>query len=185
MKQDTTFLINRLNTVKQLRDFFNAQNSVELKKAFDAFSLTLVIEEEELETLFNRYFVGPMEPVADPFASIYLDDQDVVMSESTLHVRNLYDAMGFTYPLKNVVPEDFIGVELDAYYQLVYLEEEKNLTYLSELRHYFLHEHMVVWMMPFIERAYGKRSEASNAIHLVLNELKSFLIRETTTTRSF
>lgn len=179
MKIETNLINNRLTSIQLLRDFFNAQDSVELKKAFDAFSLPINIDEESLETLFNHYFIGPMEPIADPFASIYLDEQDVVMSESTMHIRKLYETMGFEYPLKNIVPEDFIGVELDAYYQLVYLEEIENVTYLSELREYFLHEHMAVWLMQFIERARGEQTDMGNAIHLILNELKLFLIRET------
>lgn len=170
-----------LETVKNLRDFFIAQNSKELKKAYDVFDSPFKIDEEELEILFNRYFIGPIEPIADPYASIYIDDSDAIMSKSTLHVRDLYETMGFTYPLKNVIPEDFIGVELDAYYQLLYIEEIKNITYLRELRHYFLHEHLALWLPQFIERAMSKRSEASNAIHFIILELKSLLIRETTT----
>lgn len=174
----------RLETLKRLRDFFNAHTSQSLKEAYDAFSLEHSIDEDELEILFNRYFVGPMEPIADPFASVYIDDPQSVMTQSTLHVRSLYETMGFFYPLKNIVPEDHIGVELDAYYQLIYLEEVKNVAYLSELRYYFFHEHIAVWMPQLIERAMHGRSEGDNAIHFILNELKSFLIRETTTTRS-
>lgn len=173
-----------LAQIQHLRDFFNAQDTNELSMAFDRFDFPIHVEEEELETLFNRYFVGPMEPLAAPYASIYIDDPDVVMGKSTLLVRKLYETMGFTYPLKNSVPEDYIGTELDAYYQLLYLEEVKQNTYLSELRHYFLHEHLAQWIPKFCETIMGQRSEASNAIHFIILELKSLLIRETTTTRS-
>lgn len=175
----------RLTASRHLRDLFNAQNATELKIAFDAFSLPLEIDEETLEALFNRYFVGPMEPLADPFASVYLESEGAVMGESTLHIRNLYATMGFVYPMENTIPEDHIGVELDAYYQLIYLEEVKHISYLRELRHYFLHEHLAVWVPLFIERARRGDDESSRAIHLILNELESFLTKETTTTRSF
>ena len=173
-------MTSRLDACKYLRDIFNAQNSQALKKAFDALGSSITISEEELEVAFNRYFVGPMEPVADPFASVYLDNPDVVMSQSTLQVRELYETMGFTYPLKNVIPEDHLGVELDAYYQLLYLEEKKEITYLSELRHYFLHEHMNLWVPRFIERALSESEYDSKAITFILLQLKSLLIRETT-----
>ena len=81
--------LSRLDDVKHLRDVFNAQNSQALKKAFDSLGSFITISEEDLEVAFNRYFVGPMEPVADPFASVYLDNPDVVMSKSTLQVREL------------------------------------------------------------------------------------------------
>lgn len=174
-------MTSRLNDVKHLRDIFNAQNSKALKVAFDALNSSIEISEEDLEVQFNRYFVGPMEPVADPFASVYLDNPDVVMSQSTLQVRELYETMGFTYPLKNVIPEDHLGVELDAYYQLLYLEEAKEITYLSELRHYFLHEHIHLWVPHFIERALKESEHDSKAITFILLQLKSLLIRETTT----
>ena len=174
----------RLDDVKHLRDIFNAQNSQELKRAFDALHSCIEISEEDLEVQFNCYFIGPMEPIADPFASIYIDDPDVVMSKSTLHVRELYETMGFTYSLKNVVPEDHLGVELDAYYQLLFLEEAKEITYLSDLRHYFLHEHLALWIPRFLERGLAQSEHASAAMIFILMQLKSLLIRETTTTRS-
>ena len=69
-------MTSRLDACKYLRDIFNAQNSKALKKAFDALGSSITISEEELEVAFNRYFVGPMEPIADPFASVYLDKDE-------------------------------------------------------------------------------------------------------------
>ena len=172
---------SRLERIRQLRDIFNAQNSKELKKAFDVLNPSNEILEDDLEAQFNRYFVGPMETIADPFASIYLDNADGVMSKSTLHVRELYDTMGFTYALKNVIPEDYLGIELDAYYQLLYLEETQKIHYLSEMRHYFLHEHLVKWLPLFITRALEHSDNPSPAITFIVLQLKSLLIRETTT----
>lgn len=174
----------RLAELKHLRDIFNAQNSKELKTAFDALNTSIIISEEDLEVQFNRYFVGPMETVADPFASVYLDNPDVFMSKSTLHVRELYETMGFSNPFKNIIPDDHLGVELDAYYQLLFLEEAKEITYLSELRHYFLHEHLALWIPRFLERGLAQSEHDSPAMTFILVQLKSLLIRETTTTRS-
>jgi len=174
----------RLDEIKHLRDIFNAQNSKELKVAFDALNSSIEISQEDLEIQFNRYFVGPMETVADPFASVYLDNPDVFMSKTTLHVRELYETMGFTYSFKNVIPEDHLGVELDAYYQLLFLEIAKEITYLSDLRHYFLHEHLALWIPRFLERGLAQSERDSKAMTFILLQLKSLLIRETTTTRS-
>ena len=46
-----------LAQIQHLRDFFNAQDTNELSMAFDRFDFPIHVEEEELETLFNRYFV--------------------------------------------------------------------------------------------------------------------------------
>ena len=89
--------------------------------------------------------------------------------------------MGFTFPLQNQIPDDHLGVELDAYFQLLYLEEVRELDYLSELRHYFLHEHLNVWIPLFIKRVHAHTEEHSEAISFILSQLTSFLIRETTT----
>jgi len=89
--------------------------------------------------------------------------------------------MGFTNPLKNIIPDDHLGVELDAYYQLLYLEEAKEIAYLRELRHYFLHEHLSLWVPRFIERALEQSEHDSKAMIFILLQLKSLLIRETTT----
>ena len=171
---------SRLDTIKYLGDIFNAKDSKSLKIAFDALHPSIQISQDNLEIEFNRYFVGPTEPIAPPFASIYLDNPDVVMSETTLHIRKLYETMGFVYSAKNVIPDDYLGVELDAYYQLLYLEDIKNITYLSELRHYFLHEHLSLWIPCFIERALKHSECDSKAITFILLQLKSLLIRETT-----
>lgn len=171
----------RLQEVKLLRDIFTSQDSHALKLAFDGFKSGIDILEELLEADFNRYFVGPFSPIADPFSSVYLDDSDVVMSKSTLHVRELYETMGFTFPLQNKIPEDHLGIELDAYYQLLYIEEVKDMDYLFDLRNYFLHEHLNQWVPQFIAKALKNEEFNSEAIVFILHKLKSLLIRETNT----
>lgn len=171
----------RLQEVKLLRDIFASQDSHALKLAFDGFKSDIDTSEALLESDFNRYFVGPFSPIADPFSSVYLDDSDVVMSKSTLHVRELYETMGFTFPLQNKIPEDHLGIELDAYYQLLYIEEVKDMDYLFDLRNYFLHEHLNQWVPQFIAKALKNEEFNSEAIVFILHKLKSLLIRETNT----
>lgn len=99
IKENAPQLSVRLQEVKLLRDIFTSHDSHTLKAAFDGLKSGISISEETLESDFNRYFVGPSSPLADPFSSVYLDDPDVVMSKSTLHVRELYETMGFTFPV--------------------------------------------------------------------------------------
>ncbi|MDD2383071.1 MAG: molecular chaperone TorD family protein [Sulfurospirillaceae bacterium] len=181
IEENAIQLSKRLQMSKTLRDIFTSQDSTSLKIAFDALESPIAISEELLESDFNRYFIGPLSPIADPFSSIYLDELDQVMSKSTLKVRALYETMGFSFPQQNQIPDDHIGIELDAYYQLLYIEEVKNIDYLRELRHYFLHEHLNLWIPLFIERALACKEGPSKAMVYILTQLKSFLIRETNT----
>ena len=172
---------SQLERVKILRDIFLSQDATSLKRAFDAFGSGVVVSQENLETDFNRFFIGPSLPVAELFASTYLDDPEVIMSKSTLAIRALYETMGFTFALQNQIPEDHLGVELDAYYQLLYVEETKHIDYLRELRHYFLHEHLHLWIPLFIARIEAFDAYKSDAINYILTELKAFLVQETNT----
>lgn len=181
IKENAPQLSVRLQEVKLLRDIFTSHDSHTLKAAFDGLKSGISISEETLESDFNRYFVGPSSPLADPFSSVYLDDPDVVMSKSTLHVRELYETMGFTFPLQNKIPDDHLGIELDAYYQLLYIEEVKDMDYLCDLRNYFLHEHLNQWVPQFIAKALQNEEFNSEAIVFILHKLKSLLIRETNT----
>ncbi len=74
----------RLKTAKDLRDIFLSNNSKELFEAFSSLLEDTNISEIELETDFNYYFVGPDTPIAPPYASIYLDEED------SLNDKNYY-----------------------------------------------------------------------------------------------
>ena len=75
--------------VTALSDIYMSQDASSLKQAFDALCPNTLVSEETLEADFNRFFIGPFTPVADLFASVYLDDPELVMSKSTLQVRSL------------------------------------------------------------------------------------------------
>jgi len=168
----------RLKTAKDLRDIFLSNNSKELFEAFSSLLEDTNISEIELETDFNYYFVGPDTPIAPPYASIYLDEEDSLMTKTTMQIRDLYEIMGFKNSLKDKVPEDFIGLELDAYYQLLFIEIEKEIPYLKDLRTYFLCEHIDTWIFKFINRVLEHQDKNSNAIILIIKKLDNFFKNE-------
>lgn len=170
--------LNRLEISKNLRDIFLSDNSKELFNAFTNLKKENKTSELELETDFNRYFIGPDTPIASPYASIYLGEEEALMTETTMQVRELYTIMGFKNSLKNTLPEDFLGLELDAYYQLLYIEIEKNIPYLKDLRIYFLQEHIEKWIFLFINKVLESKEENSESIYLMINELNSFFQNE-------
>ncbi len=168
----------RLKTAKNLRDIFLSNNSKELFKAFSSLFKDTNISEIELETDFNYYFIGPDAPIAPPYASIYLDEEDALMTKTTMQIRDLYEIMGFKNSLKDKVPEDFIGLELDAYYQLLFIEIEKDIPYLKDLRTYFLCEHINTWIFKFRDRVLEHKDKNSKVVNLIIEELDKFFINE-------
>ncbi len=169
--------LKRLKTVKILRDIFLSSNSKELYKAFQCLKKEIFISELELESDFNHYFIGPTTPIASLYASVYFEE-DTLMSQTTMDIRNLYEIMGFENSLKNKTPEDFLGLELDAYYQLLYIEIEKNIFYLKDLRVYFLHEHINLWIFKFIDKVKNYSNKNSKSINLIIEELNIFFKNE-------
>ena len=163
----------RLKKIKALKSIFSSNNADELWMGFLELNSDLEISKDSLESDFNRYFIGPDSPIASPYASIYIDKQEAVMSESTEKVKELYELMGFKNPLKGTQPDDFIGLELDAYFQLLFLEKEKNIDYLHDFRLYFLFEHIQKWIFDFVEVVNSNEKEPSDAIKLIVQELKS------------
>lgn len=168
----------RLETAKYLRDIFLSNNSKELFEAFSNLFKDVNISEIELETDFNYYFIGPDTPIAPPYASIYLDEEDALMTKTTMKIRDLYEIMGFKNSLKDKVPEDFIGLELDAYYQLLFVEIEKDIPYLKDLRTYFLREHINTWIFKFKDRVLAHKDKNSKIVNLIIEELDSFFKNE-------
>lgn len=103
-----------------LRDFFFATNGAVLRRAFEALALPgspplpPVPAWDEEEYLFNRLFVGPGPVAAPPYASVYLETERRLMGEAALFAREAYAALGLASPWQGSLPDDHIGLELDA-----------------------------------------------------------------------
>jgi len=169
-------LSQRVEKILILKKIFSSTNEDELFNAFLELNSEVQVDKTALESDFNRYFIGPDTPIAAPYSSIYIDNTDSIMTETTHKVRDLYEVMGFKNRLKDSVPEDFLGLELDAYYQLLYIEEKTN--YLSEIRCYFLFEHIKIWIYDFIEAVLSNKENPSLAINYIVQELKLFFDNE-------
>lgn len=103
-----------------LRDFFFAANGAFMRRAFEALALPdasplpAVPAWDEEEYLFNRLFVGPGAVTVPPYASVYLEPERRLMGEATLFAREAYAALGLASPWRGSLPDDHIGLELDA-----------------------------------------------------------------------
>ncbi|MBE0495723.1 MAG: molecular chaperone TorD family protein [Campylobacterales bacterium] len=168
--------LSRLADAKALRDIFNSTDTASLWAAFLSISPTPVSSSCHLEAEFNRFFVGPQAPLVPPYASLYLENSGLIMSKTTQHVKELYTLFGLKNPKDGQLPDDFLGFELDAYYQLLYIEIHSNILYLKSLRCYFLQEHMAQWMLPFVEAA--KQHAPSPDMLQILDVLHRFIDTE-------
>ncbi|MBN2963555.1 molecular chaperone TorD family protein [Sulfurospirillum sp. T05] len=168
--------LSRLADAKALRDIFNSTDTASLWAAFGAISSETSSSAMSLEAEFNRFFVGPDAPLAPPYASIYLEKSGLLMSKTTQEVRGLYTLFGLKNPKDGQQPDDFLGFELDAYYQLLYIELHSNILYLKPLRCYFLQEHMARWILPFVEAV--KQHAPSPALTQIVDLLQRFITTE-------
>jgi TorA maturation chaperone TorD len=147
-----------LSTLAALRDFFMAQNTAGMAAAYSHLAASpmeaapAVPDWHSVEFAFNRLFVGPKALLAPPFASIYLEPEPQLMGRSTLNVRYLYQMMGLASPWQNSLPDDHLGLELDAYYQMQTVLSQVSLAELKALREYFLLGHLNCWLPQFISR---------------------------------
>ena len=129
---------------------------------------------EEAEFVFNRLFVGPMALQAPPYASYYLEPEPQLMGQSTLKVRRLYEMAGLVSSLQGFLPDDHLGVELDAALGLLALAERFDVEEPSALWRYFLHEHLASWVPRFLDQA--RNAETGHpAVDLALDRLEAWL----------
>ncbi len=80
---------------------FNSHDSRSLKSAYVRLNPTAAVNLTdrawlEAEYDFNALFVGPGKLLAAPFASVYLEDDALVMGKATLEMREFMAALGLS-----------------------------------------------------------------------------------------
>ena len=129
---------------------------------------------EEAEFVFNKLFVGPMALLAPPYASYYLEPEPQLMGKSTLKVRRLYEMAGLVSSVQDFLPDDHLGVELDAALGFLTLAERFDVEEPRALWRYFLHEHLESWVPRFLDLA--RSAETGHpAVDLALDRLETWL----------
>jgi TorA maturation chaperone TorD len=163
-----------------LRDFFLAANAADLQAAYKTLAAASpdhpeVDDWQAVEFAFNRLFVGPRRLQAPPFASVYLDGQPDLMGVSTLRARQIYHAVGLASPWENAVPDDHIGLELDALRQIGMALSEVESDELCKYYH-LLHDDLAAWTPRFCERVRAA-SDLPPAIRFVIDRLEQIVTR--------
>lgn len=165
-----------------LRDFFIASNGSEMLKAFlDIRSyhphLPQPDSADAVEFAFNRLFVGPKEPIAPPFASVYLERDELVMGKTTLDARDLYTSLGLISPWQGQFPDDHISLELDACLHFRQLYSDLQGNDIAQLYQRFLEEHLLLWVPEFVVRI-ASAEEIPATIQAVADLLLDWLRQE-------
>ena len=114
---------------------------------------------EGLESLlvdYTRLFLGPVQMIARPYGSAWLQEDGRLMQDSTMAVMDLYGQGGFEMDETFRELPDHIAAELEFLYLLIFQENQACLRgdpgALSEtigLRQRFLDRHLGRWVGPF------------------------------------
>lgn len=167
-----------------LRDFFIATNGTEMLKAFLEIRSYLPHlpppnSADTIEFAFNRLFIGPKEPIAPPFASVYLERDELVMGRTTLDARDLYASLGLVSPWQGQFPDDHISLELDACLHFRQLDSNLHRNDIAQLYQRFLEEHLLLWVPTFVKRIESTQ-EVPATIQAVAELLLDWLRQELT-----
>ena len=130
---------------------------------------------------YTRLFLGPVEALAQPYGSVWLEQRQSLMQDSTLAVISLYEAGGVE------VDEDFrdlpdhIVAELEFLYLLLFRraealrnEDADAAARYAGLQRRFLDEHLGRWVPPF---AAAMLEGAQTAFYRELAALTDLVVR--------
>jgi len=154
------FIPEKLRTPYALRNFFASENmlsmaetAAELNSIFKGRKkLTDNVNWQEAEYEFNRLFIGPDEPKAPLFASVYLDPDGLVMRDTTIEVRELYQSLSLNFPEAGNIPDDHLTLEIEACIYLRQLVDSNENYAFAEQYLSFLENHMKIWLANFENR---------------------------------
>ena len=106
----------------------------------------------DLESDFNRLFVGPGQPLAPPWESYYLSRDHLLFQEQTLAVREVYRRFGLEAPHLHSEPDDSLSLELSFMAELCARCSEASRAgpgrgpdEIIEVQRQFLASHLLRW----------------------------------------
>jgi len=123
--------------------------AAQARRLGDAFAAE---DPQELLVDYTRLFLGPIDALAQPYGSVWLEDRKSLLQDSTLAVIALYEAGGFEVADDFRDLPDHIAAELEFLYLLLFRRAEalrsgdpQAMSRYSELQRRFLEEHLGRW----------------------------------------
>lgn len=114
---------------------------------------------EDLQVDHARLFVGPFSLLAHPFGSVYMEEGNILMGESTVAVQALYRDAGLDMSGDFKNPPDHIMAELEFYAYLLNQEREaqgqddaESVSRFKEIRRRFFADHLGRWGREFASK---------------------------------
>jgi TorA maturation chaperone TorD len=136
---------------------------------------------QELLVDYSRLFLGPVQALARPYASVWLTGENVVMQDTTMELLQLYEQGGFAIDENFQELPDHVAVELEFLYLLTYQLRQAQaggdaeaLQALQVLRTAFLAGHLGRWLGPFILAVHD---HAQTDFYRELAELTELFVR--------
>lgn len=107
---------------------------------------------------YTRLFLGPMEVLAKPYGSVWLDAEKTLMGDSTLAVLDLYREADFEMDEDFKELPDHVAVELEFLYLLIFRGNEAlragdatRYEQARDLKQRFVARHLGLWVGQFSE----------------------------------
>lgn len=130
---------------------------------------------------YTRLFLGPMNILAKPYGSVWLDEDKTLMGDSTMAVLELYREADFEMDEEFKELPDHIAVELEFLYLLIFQENEvrsssdaERLEAVTDLKTRFLDQHLSLWIVPFSSAV---KKNAESIFYRQLAELTELFVR--------
>ena len=105
---------------------------------------------------FNALFIGPHNLKAVPWASVYLTEEQLVMTEPTLAIRDFYRRYGVEIHTGEHEPDDHIGLQLAFIAHLLgnildaVEQDQPYETWLTAIQAFLTH-HVLTWSGRFLD----------------------------------
>lgn len=118
----------------------------------------------ELTSEYTRLFIGPQKLVAFPWESVYVNENRLLMQESTLTVRAFYSENGFQAKMLHHVADDHIALMLDFLCKMseramsILDGKDEELDKILSVQKQFINNHMLNWIPQYLELMYTDES---------------------------
>jgi len=139
---------------------------------------------QELQAIlvdYTRLFLGPVQPLARPYGSVWLSGESTVMQDSTVALEGLYSEAGFDLDEDLGEPADHVAVELEFLYLLTFKRNEARqagdevaIAAWDQLHEVFLRGHVGAWIGRFAAAA---TANAQTAFYRELAELTARFVQ--------
>lgn len=117
---------------------------------------------ENLLLDYTRLFLGPMQILAKPYGSVWLEENKTLMGDTTMAALELYQEGGFEIDEEFREVPDHIAVELEFLYLLIFRQNEARsigntaqADAFADLKRRFLDQHLGRWVGPFTSALRG------------------------------